>query len=805
MQKLLKKAFKPELFWRIPLILCLLLTFVWYKPGLVIGGGEEGLAFAIPQKSAEFYKYPWIDSEIGIPQTVSYSRYPVFAAMALINKIGIPASFLQIFLFISLLVIGGIGFYFLTLQLTDNYNIALISSLFYLFNSYTYANVWHRFLTPLFFFFALLPLSILFFDRFLESKKIINLLLFVIFNLLFSYSFSSPAFIIVLWAVLSVFSLTKFIIIKGNLLKKLNPFFLLVLTLSIWIITNWWWFGLLLTDSSSFFSQIFSSEYNLQVLKSLSSQYPFTVFMKLGYPSVLPNYVSIINTIIPIVAIIGFFKIKKLKNKVLLIVLFLISLFVLNGTNPPLGFLFEFLFKNISIFELLRNPYEKFGIVLVFVYAVLFGASVNYLVKKKKLLGYAILTLIIGIYFSLWKNSVFGSKANNVYVSIPNDYQKIDKLMDPGSGAYRAIVLPFIPGDGIKTIWKHSFQGTQPDRMLFNINLISKILRLKEFDDYWKTLRLSLYQGKLPLLVKYSAVKFLVLHKDLDSKALGISDSEKELSFVKSAYQSDFEKSVIICPNYLIGKMCDLSNTKTDWNDIRFIKIFFNKGLSGSLKVDFQDNNSKHLVFNGQIEDLFQVRQNMDSVLIDLRVPTEKYNGFSASKIKYLNITFEGSTQSNLNINKIEISKGKEVHGDYLNKIEETKNLELFKFDDKYVYPRIYSPKTIENLGFWFDLLYEDNTPDAFVFNKDKIVGINYDQQLVSPKVSFIKINPVKYEISVSDVNGPYWLVFSETYNNDWKLLGVDKYNHFIVNGFTNGYYIESSEDHYLIQYNEKR
>lgn len=46
-----------------------------------------------------------------------------------------------------------------------------------------------------------------------------------------------------------------------------------------------------------------------------------------------------------------------------------------------------------------------------------------------------------------------------------------------------------------------------------------------------------------------------------------------------------------------------------------------------------------------------------------------------------------------------------------------------------------------------------------------------------NPQIQFTKINPTKYKINVINVNGPYRLVFLESFNLNWKLIDPDRKN----------------------------
>lgn len=111
------------------------------------------------------------------------------------------------------------------------------------------------------------------------------------------------------------------------------------------------------------------------------------------------------------------------------------------------------------------------------------------------------------------------------------------------------------------------------------------------------------------------------------------------------------------------------------------------------------------------------------------------------------------------------------------------------------------------------------------------------------PLISFKKINPVSYKISVRGASDPYYLVFSEAFNKNWKLIYEDKdafkirndfsyYNgeineefsqhffpgldlwygwfesyiaddrHFLTNGYANGWYIKPNDVRNVKDYN---
>lgn len=72
--------------------------------------------------------------------------------------------------------------------------------------------------------------------------------------------------------------------------------------------------------------------------------------------------------------------------------------------------------------------------------------------------------------------------------------------------------------------------------------------------------------------------------------------------------------------------------------------------------------------------------------------------------------------------------------------------------------------------------------------------------EYVNPIVSFQKINPTKYIVQINNASTPFFLIFSESFHHDWKALingnddeTVPEENHFVANGFANGWYINKT------------
>jgi len=81
----------------------------------------------------------------------------------------------------------------------------------------------------------------------------------------------------------------------------------------------------------------------------------------------------------------------------------------------------------------------------------------------------------------------------------------------------------------------------------------------------------------------------------------------------------------------------------------------------------------------------------------------------------------------------------------------------------------------------------------------NRIYAIESGKEVIlTPNVSFEKISPVEYRVSVSEIEDNYLLVFAENYKSDWVLKSdsnIGKPLHFKVNGYANAWYIAGNEE----------
>ena len=347
-------------------LIALVIVYSWFNTGQIISNtSEENLSILHAAHTAQYYSSFWYPIGGGVRMPYYLSRFPVFYALGLLDRSGTSPVVIQaIFLFLLMLT-GMLSMYVLIRRgLNQNNWIGFIGSAFYLLNIFSMTQVWKRFLYHGIFLWAYFPLFIFLWNEWLEKRKIKWLLLFLLTSLIFSYTFTQPAFLITVWASAGVFSLVKFWKDRKNKTEIFKAFSTSLLGFILWIIVNLWWFYPLITLSNASASTEASGgvgwQTDLSSAEAVSQSFPIGEIALLrqswylGKANDWNDYyhnplIILISLGALFIMLYGVIKGKQIKHRGFLISLGLVGLFVSKGTNFPLGYPFSiFYFQRLQ-------------------------------------------------------------------------------------------------------------------------------------------------------------------------------------------------------------------------------------------------------------------------------------------------------------------------------------------------------------------------------------------------------------------------------------------------------------------------
>lgn len=537
-------------------VVSFLLILIWFRQGLIYGGGDVGLQTYNPSRILENARYVWWEAAgPGAPLPQGLSAIPFQFFLFLLQAVGFSPIFLQATLFLILLSLMGYGMYlFLRLHLEEENKLyPIIGALFYMLNPYMMIQVWHRFIHTTIFLAASLPFLALFWSSWIKKGSFKSFLLFLLTNVLSVYLFGTFAFIITVWIFLTLITVSELIPRQGRrkLIVVASRF---LYGFIIWLLINCWWLIPVFKISPVVLSEQHKTEESLVTLINISAQAalpytlqltnPFYLFSQADFGSIYKNPVfQLIPWFFVSLVFLGLIFSLKQKKYAPFGIFFIVSIFLAKGASPPFGHLYISGFINFFPLGVLRNPFEKTGLILAFFATVLFVMGFKTLVQKfenktrwldTKVLFSLVLFFILIYSWPMWTGHVLGGLERNAFVDVPVSYKLADQWLIEqklnGIKDGKLLHLPLTTGESIKYKWKYGYNGLEPSDTFFTaFPSISRGFNVKRIDDALTSLS-SIFDKRYfdkELALKYLQdfnVRFIVLHKDIDWLGMDLYD-----------------------------------------------------------------------------------------------------------------------------------------------------------------------------------------------------------------------------------------------------------------------------------------
>lgn len=539
------------------IILPTILVALWFREGNIMATGESGAPFYNPLLQFNINTDAWAQYTLGHPTNIGIAAKPTYWFMSLLQSIAIPGFLIQAFFLWVNLIVAGLSIYYLTKELFPNLskNVVFLAPFFYWFNPFSMVNIWNRFLNNFIVFYALLPLALLFFIKGVQTKKYIYAFLLGLVSAIFSYALTSIAFNMLLWLVL-LYTALFYLYFKEQ--SRLFVIKFSVLSLLFFSLINFWWISQVVSyiglgsfaavESSSFTTD---SNYNtfFQLSQRLGNLTDLFRFKHAGFfaDEEHINWVGIYH--FPLITILEFLIVgifllpivirRRQKEVLFLGGLLIFSIFFAKGNNPPLGEIFDNLFRNFSFLQVFRNPFEKIGFLLPLASTPLFCLGVYLLIKKfrskwqKTIYVFLLFWLLVVWGGPFWSNLVFTSteiptnKAEVGYqVTVPKFYQEAQDWLFTQGDNFRLTILP-IGGEGITYTWPKGYSGVELSNQLLSVTSISLNTNIPFYDEVSQNLeRIFLTRNDFSDIMNLLNAKFIVVRSDIDWKIRGMRNPQ---------------------------------------------------------------------------------------------------------------------------------------------------------------------------------------------------------------------------------------------------------------------------------------
>jgi len=531
------------------LTLSAILIFCWFRFGHIYGGGDTGLPTYNPRTAVNLSKNTWWDSLApGIPVAQGLTSAPVLLLLSIPQSLGAGPVFIQASLFFILLFLMGYGMYLLALSIfgKEKYLLAISAGVFYLFNPYMMIQIWHRFILNSIFFVAFLPFLIMTWLWWIRKRSPVYLLLFLFTNFLAVYIYGTIAFIVAVWALLFFLTLVESLVPwkGGKIVFKL--FFAFLIGLVFWLLTNSWWFIPTFSVSPALFASVHTTDDSLGTLMSLSASSilpytlrlinPFYLYWQADFGDIYKNvFFVFISWVFVLITALGFIRGLKQKAFIIWSLLSLIIIYLAKGAAPPFNFPYIWGFSHFFPLGVIRNPFEKLGIILPLIYAILFclglqfllTTGVKYIGKFKTIFLLMIFILLhMAFFWPMFAGKLFGTSEKQNFVEVPKSYHQVDDWIRKDLGNTkegRILHLPLPQSEGVTYNWQYGYHGVEPSAAIFtSLPSIARGLDIPGVSDALAGLSLIFHKPYatnpaviLKMLQDFS-IKYILLHKDTE-------------------------------------------------------------------------------------------------------------------------------------------------------------------------------------------------------------------------------------------------------------------------------------------------
>lgn len=792
-----------------------LLPLTWFKNGAFIAGGDNSQFLDPASNFFDYFNSWWGKMDTGGPNLFKSTTFPGMFFWLVLEKIGLSVLDIQkIWLFLVTFFLPGIFMYFLVKEIYSSSGkkgvlAGFFASFIYVFNQYMMMDI-----LKFRFFLSFLPLLFLLWYKGLKLEKFswkYPILFALVSGLCASDSvnFAYVAPIVIIFLIYFIFQLRK----KENYIKSF--LFLLAAVVCVFLINFWWIFSFLISLKSwggALFGYLKTS--NVLTSSTIHEVFRFMGFwaFRLRYyydglrlvdhvPYAFRYYqlpLLLTTYLIPFFAFASLLFVKQRREKIFFSFIALLGIFLTKGSNPPFGFFYQFLFDKLPFFSAFREPFSKFMTMHLFAIPILAGFFLEdiYCLKHysgKFLLVLAVLAVFANGFPFLTGNNVqnkdwYGDTVASLWVKIPDYWQEAKNWFNQNDPRSRVMLSPRTYY-GYGHTWESGVRSGEPVARFLLPNPIVRYptsVLYKSDRLQIAACQLLFFNGKIDMLPFFDllGIGFVLQQNDVfqsDPLAMqSILKAQKNLKLVESFGKLDIYQVVrktavplLYSPNKVVY---------IDGSIDSFFDIFtFENYLPGTFFV-FSEDSEK-----GGLTEI-----NYAKTLINLK--NKKVESESAEEAIYrFWVPADGNYRILINSYLLTSEVNKNAKKFYLNLGEkqfsilpETKNY-WQEIKDIFLEKGEHSFKT--NL-LVKSITDEDLTSPLWLAGEE-----TENRKIVSPSLSFSKINPSKYKVEIDRTDQPYFLILGESFNPKWKIYygkkEVSGDKHFVANGFANGWQID--------------
>ena len=528
----------------IPLIayglLSLLFCFTHYKEGFLILRGDTGYPLA-PIIYLNNHMSSWFNTYwTGIPAGHALSfGFPLLVVIYLLNLVLDPSQSQMVLLTGLFFASGYMAYVFFSLTTPENRKSNILGGLFYMLNIVIITE-WYV-PNPIFFL-AYVGLPITAIGCYFLAKCYWR----GVFWLVLGYLSIGSGFLNTPFILITMLS-NILIIFYFGIVSNLNfgkQLFLVFSVVIIFVLTNLWWLSLLLDfrqegeailKTIPLSSWAVDSSRNANILNLLANSFtPSLAGDMMPYTKIIKeSLVFLLYLFFPIIFLSHLIKKIRIPHIAYLLIVYLIIMFLVKGTQAPFGAIYSLMVEYIPYFGIFKTPAEKFGVLFLFWQAFIISLTFK---KNSHLIVGALIILVLAypVYTgNLFSEISIAGKSFKAYQKIPQSYKEVAALINKDELNGRVLVLPLVDN------YQVSYSSSNYRGLPFFKSMIKKPLIGNsgvERDNVFLFLSNLQDETVFTSWAKRFNVNWIILNKDIGVK--GSRNSYREIIDIESMLSS---------------------------------------------------------------------------------------------------------------------------------------------------------------------------------------------------------------------------------------------------------------------------
>lgn len=621
-----------------------------------------------------------------------------------------------------------VSFYYFYKYLFKNITASFFASLLYILNLFFFVSHpnYNIHLT-----FILMPLLFILIHRIVEHNNKVVLFLVVIISFLIPSAFINPPAVIPTFFIGSLYFV--YLTLKEKAYQKPSRLgFTIAFAVILFLLLNIWWiypfiyttyFNSILTVLDKVVFNIFRTTSLHEVLR-FSGGWAFNkYYLEVNngrYDDFYQtnNFFIFCTYLVIFFSFLSMFYIKKNKNIIFFLFLALIGITLAKGDLEPFGFLYLFIWRHIPGMFIFREPYTKFMLLYVFSASILLGYFILYFRHQtpkitkfiRWIIFFAIIIPSVPFFIGGFIPRFHAGPLKSYLIKIPSYVAEFGRYDRPKKLDYRILSSPKITAKGY--LWESGF------------NIDDTVLK---------------YFSKKPTL-------------SYGNRSLFAPNANNLMISVYNALDNREDHFINLAGLLTVGEVVQENDTDWRWGD----------------KVKTQT----------QMEDIFNYFNDKNFLY-----PIKQFGLFDEAYLSKIpnNIPDFWPQGVKLDLSKKEALR-KIIYEELLNKPATV----VYKINKEYFIPHIYIPGEVIPFATSSAALsqilskkqYKPST--AFYFTSQNLGKGDIIKQISEkkqneekPVLEFKKISSTKYRVIVHNAVKKFPLIFSEAYNENWKIYSV--------------------------------